>query len=108
MTIVGEDGINLSGGQKQLIAFVRAIYNPFKILILDEMTSSMDRTMEAHINRILKTISKYRIVIFVTHKLHTVKNMSDRIYIVEDGKATVKGSHTELMRTQNFYSEYWN
>jgi ATP-binding cassette subfamily B protein len=107
MTIVGEEGINLSGGQRQLLAFARAIYRPFKILILDEMTAAMDRCTEKHICKILKLLSKDKIIIFITHRLNTVKELCERIYLIENGHIEVSGTHDELMTTNNFYSDFW-
>ncbi|MDR2065388.1 MAG: peptidase domain-containing ABC transporter [Prevotellaceae bacterium] len=107
MTIVGEEGINLSGGQRQLIAFARAIYKPFKVLILDEITAAMDRRTEEHLCEILKLLSKNKIIIFITHRLNTVKKLCDRIYLIENGHVSVSGTHDELMKTDNFYSDFW-
>ncbi|MDR0604157.1 MAG: peptidase domain-containing ABC transporter [Bacteroidales bacterium] len=107
MTLVGEEGINLSGGQKQLIAFARAIYKPFKILMLDEMTAAMDRHTEQHICKILKLLSKDKIIIFITHRLNTVKELCDKIYLIDNGHIEMSGTHDELMKTNNFYSDFW-
>lgn len=106
-TLVGEEGINLSGGQKQLIAFARALYKPGKIFILDEMTAAMDRRTEKHICRILTKLKKGHIIVFITHRLETAKLLSDKIIVMENGHITAKGSHDELMMSDNFYSEYW-
>lgn len=106
-TLVGEEGINLSGGQKQLIAFARALYKPGKIFILDEMTAAMDRRTEKHICRILTKLKKDHIIVFITHRLETAKLLSDKIIVMENGHITAKGSHDELMMSDNFYSEYW-
>lgn len=106
-TLVGEEGINLSGGQKQLIAFVRTIYKPGRIFILDEMTAAMDRRTEKHICKILSELKKDHIIIFVTHRLETAKLLSDKIIVMENGHITAQGSHDELMMSDNFYSEYW-
>ena len=106
-TLVGEEGINLSGGQKQLIAFARALYKPGKIFILDEMTAAMDRRTEKHICHILAELKKDHIIVFVTHRLETAKLLSDKIIVMENGHITAKGSHDELMMSDNFYSEYW-
>lgn len=106
-TLVGEEGINLSGGQKQLIAFARALYKPGRIFILDEMTAAMDRRTEKHICRILTELKKDHIIVFVTHRLETAKLLSDKIIVMENGHITAKGSHDELMMSDNFYSEYW-
>lgn len=79
MTIVGEEGINLSGGQKQLIAFARALYHePSEILLLDEMTSSMDRETERFVCNILDTLRNLFITVFVTHRLETAKKLACR------------------------------
>jgi ATP-binding cassette subfamily B protein len=107
MTIVGEEGINLSGGQRQLIAFARAIYKPFKILMLDEMTAAMDRRTEEHICKVLKLLSKDKIIIFITHRLNTVKELCERIYLIENGHIDISGTHDELMQSDNFYSDFW-
>ena len=106
-TLVGEEGINLSGGQKQLIAFARALYRPGRIFLLDEITAAMDRRTEKHICGILSELKKEHIVIFVTHRLETAKLLSDQIVVMENGKITATGTHDSLMLTDNFYSEYW-
>lgn len=106
-TLVGEEGINLSGGQAQLIAFARALYKPSKILILDEMTAAMDRRTEKHICKLLDELRKNHIIIFVTHRLEIARLLSDQIVVMENGAIRVRGSHEELMKSDNFYSEYW-
>lgn len=106
-TLVGEEGINLSGGQKQLIAFARALYRPGKIFLLDEITAAMDRRTEKHICNILKELKKDHIVVFITHRLETARLLSDHIVVMENGRITAAGTHESLMNTENFYSEYW-
>ncbi|MBR5959301.1 MAG: peptidase domain-containing ABC transporter [Salinivirgaceae bacterium] len=108
MTIVGEEGINLSGGQKQLLAFARALYNPSQILILDEMTAAMDRITENFICNLLQTLKHDKIIIFVTHRLHTAKLISDNIVVMGNGKVECQGTHSQLMETDNFYSQFWH
>ena len=106
-TLVGEEGINLSGGQKQLIAFARALYKGGRILILDEMTASMDRRTEKHICDLLDALRKEHIIVFITHRLETARRLGDNIVVMESGHITAQGSHKELMKSDNFYSEYW-
>lgn len=106
-TLVGEEGINLSGGQAQLVSFARALYRPSKILILDEMTAAMDRRTEKHICKLLEDLRKDHIVIFVTHRLETARLLSDRIVVMENGHICAQGTHEQLLQSDNFYSEYW-
>ncbi len=106
-TLVGEEGINLSGGQKQIIAFARALYKPCKVLILDEMTAAMDRKTEKRICDLLGQLKKDHIIIFVTHRLETVRTIADNIVVMESGRVMAQGSHSELMESDNFYSGYW-
>lgn len=106
-TLVGEEGINLSGGQKQIIAFARALYKPCKVLILDEMTAAMDRKAEKRICDLLGQLKKDHIIIFVTHRLETVRTIADNIVVMESGRVMAQGSHSELMESDNFYSGYW-
>ncbi len=107
MTLVGEEGIKLSGGQKQIIAMARALFRTKPILVLDEITSAMDRNTEAFICNLLLRIKKDRIIVFVSHRLETVKKIGDKIVVLEDGKVDSQGSHQELMKSENFYSTYW-
>lgn len=106
-TLVGEEGINLSGGQRQLIAFARALYKPGKILILDEMTAAMDRRTEKHICKVLDSLRADHIIIFITHRLETARQLGDNIVVMENGHISAQGTHTQLMQYDNFYSEYW-
>ena len=105
---MGEEGINLSGGQKQLVAFARALYRSSKVLVLDEMTASMDRKTERFICKLLNEIKKDHIIVFVTHRLETARLISDKIVVFEKGEVAAVGNHSDLMKTDNFYSEHWN
>lgn len=107
MTIVGEDGIDLSGGQRQIIALARALYHRPQLLILDEATASMDRETELFVLRLLSRLKREMGIIFITHRLHVLKSFCDRICILENGMITHQGSHEELLITENLYSRYW-
>ena len=107
-TIVGEGGINLSGGQKQLVAIARALYHNPRFLILDEATSAMDRETENFILKVLMKLQKGIAIIFITHKLHILKSFCNKIYIIENGKCIIEGNHGILMKSNNLYSQYWS
>ena len=107
MTLVGEEGINLSGGQKQMIALARALYHKPQLLILDEATAAMDRNSEQFVLHLLLKLKKEMGIIFITHRLHVLKFFCDRIYILENGMITSKGNHQQLLQTENLYSNYW-
>ncbi len=106
-TILGEEGINLSGGQKQIIALARALYKKPKLLILDEATASMDRKTEDFTMQLVQKIKQNCIVLFISHRLHTLKNTADYIYVLEDKTIKTQGTHQKLMESPNFYSDFW-
>lgn len=106
-TIVGEEGINLSGGQKQIIAFARVLFKKPQFLILDEATSAMDRNTEKFSMELLDKIKPQCAIFFISHRLNTLKNIADEIYVLEDKTITHFGNHEQLLQTINFYSEYW-
>jgi len=106
-TIIGEEGINLSGGQKQLIALMRLILKNPELLILDEPTSAMDRELEIFTLNLLNTIKHEKIIIFISHRLHLLKKYANRILLLENGIIRHHGSHEQLLKTNNLYSEYY-
>jgi ATP-binding cassette subfamily B protein len=108
MTLVGEEGINLSGGQKQMIALARALYHKPQLLILDEATAAMDRQSEQFVLQLLQHLKNEMGIIFITHRLHVLKSFCDRIYILEIGTIINHGNHTQLLASKNLYSNYWN
>ena len=107
MTLVGEEGINLSGGQKQIIALARALYHKPQLLILDEATAAMDRDSEQFVLKLLMQLKKDMAIVFITHRLHVLKSFCDRIYIIENGTITNSGTHQSLLQQGNLYSKYW-
>lgn len=106
-TILGEEGINLSGGQKQIIALARALYKRPQFLILDEATAAMDRNTEQFTINLLQKVKKDCAIFFISHRLNMLKNIADSIYILENKTISACGNHQKLMETDNFYSEYW-
>lgn len=103
-TLLGEEGLNLSGGQKQLVALVRALYQNPQLLLLDEPTAAMDRNMEEFVLNLLQKLSIQMGIILVTHRPKPA-NRADRIYVIENGKLITDGTPQELRLTQNLFSE---
>jgi ATP-binding cassette subfamily B protein len=89
MTIVGEEGINLSGGQKQLIALARALYKNPEIVLLDEPTASMDKKTEHFVMDLLQKIKMEKMILLVSHR-ESIELFADRIFVLEDGKTYEK------------------
>ena len=106
-TILGEEGINLSGGQKQVIALMRALYKKPKVLLLDEFTSAMDRKTEQFVLNLLNKLKSELTIIFISHRLHSLPKIADLIYVLENGIISDFGNHEKLMKSKNFYSEFW-
>jgi len=106
-TIIGEEGINLSGGQKQVIALMRALYKKPKLLLLDEFTSAMDRKTEKFVLGLLNKLKSELTIIFISHRIHSLQKIADRIYVLENGIITDFGNHKKLMESNNYYSEFW-
>ncbi|WP_343702537.1 peptidase domain-containing ABC transporter [Chitinophaga sp.] len=106
-SLAGEGGISLSGGQQQMIALARTLYRRPQFLVLDEATAAMDRQAETFVLELLMRLKKEMAVIFITHRLHVLKHIADRIYVLGGQTVTAAGSHAELLATDNLYSAYW-
>ncbi|MDS0253120.1 ABC transporter ATP-binding protein [Haloarcula argentinensis] len=105
-TVLGDDGVKLSGGQRQRVALARALLTDAEVLVLDEATSDLDSNLERQIHRTVKTLDGDKTVIAIAHRLSTVSN-ADRIYTVEDGRVTERGSHAELLDDDGTYAELY-
>ena len=106
-TLVGEDGVKLSGGQKQVIAYLRSLINEPDILLIDEGTSGMDKDTEDLILRMLISLKGKLGILLVTHRINLIKKICDRIYILEDRTIKESGTHYELISSENIYKRYW-
>ena len=102
-TQIGERGVKLSGGQKQLLALARAVLRRPKILLLDEATSAMDSETEARVWRALDSLLPGCTVILAAHRLATVQS-ADRIFVLKEGRLVEEGTHEELVRKGGEYS----
>ncbi len=105
-TNVGERGVRLSMGQRQLISFARALLADPRILILDEATSSVDAYTELLIQNAMKKLLEHRTTIIIAHRLSTVRS-ADKIVVIDDGKIVDTGTHEELMRHKGLYRKLY-
>ncbi|MBQ9790721.1 MAG: ABC transporter ATP-binding protein [Clostridia bacterium] len=99
---IGENGIQLSGGQKQRLAIARSLLKNAKIIVFDEATSALDNENQAKIKNIMKNLSKDHTIIMIAHRLSTVID-SDNIIFIKDGVISAQGTHDELMQTCEDY-----
>lgn len=106
-TIIKEDNMILSQGQKQLITIARIIASNPKFLILDEATSGVDTRTELRLQKAIANITARRTSFVIAHRLSTIKN-ADLILVLKDGKIIEQGNHEELMKKEGFYSELYN
>jgi len=106
MTLVGEEGINLSGGQNQLLAYIRVLLNKPDILLIDEGTSNMDVRTESLIIDLLSRLKDEMGIVMITHRLNLVKKLSDSIYVFNERSLTNMGKHDDLMKSDNFYKNF--
>jgi len=104
--VVGERGVTLSAGQRQLIAFLRVYVRNPKILILDEATSSIDSATEELLQKALSKLSQNRTTIVIAHRLSTIVK-ADKILHLKDGKVLEEGTHNELMQKSGSYAKMY-
>lgn len=100
--IIGERGVNLSAGQRQLICMARALVLGTKILILDEATSSMDTHTEELVENALQILSEDRTILIIAHRLSSV-SQADQIFFIEQGQIAEQGTHAELIKKHGKY-----
>lgn len=105
-TQLRERGTNLSGGQKQLLAFARAAIRNPSILVLDEATASLDVGTEALIQQALERLMEERTAIIIAHRLSTIRNV-DRILVLKRGQLIESGSHDELLQQEGLYASLY-
>lgn len=106
-TLLTSGGMNLSQGQRQLIAIARAILEDPDILILDEATSSVDTMTEVHIQKGLTNLMDGRTSFVIAHRLKTIEN-ADQILVIKDGSILEQGNHETLMVHNGFYATLQN
>jgi ATP-binding cassette subfamily B protein len=106
-TVLSDNGVNISKGQKQLLTIARAMLLDSKMLILDEATSNVDTQTERRIQQAMLKLMKNRTCFVIAHRLSTIQN-ADLILVVRDGNIVEQGTHRELMRRGGFYYELYH
>ena len=101
-TVLSDDGVNISKGQKQLITIARAFLSKAPILILDEATSNVDSRTEIQIQNAMTALMENKTCFIIAHRLSTIQN-ADTILVVKDGTIIEQGNHNELIEKHGFY-----
>lgn len=105
-TVIGENGVRLSGGEKQRLSIARAMMKKSSIILLDEATSSLDTETESKIQEALKILTKNKTTIVIAHRLSTILN-SNNIYVIDSGKVIDNGKHEDLMNKSSLYRSFY-
>ena len=105
-TLIGENGVRLSGGEKQRLSIARAMMKQSSIILLDEATSSLDTETEFKIQEALKILTKNKTTIVIAHRLSTILN-SNNIYVIDSGKVIDSGIHKDLLSKSETYKSFY-
>ena len=105
-TIIGENGVKLSGGEKQRLSIARALLKNSKIILLDEATSSLDSETEEKVQKAIEELTKNKTTIVIAHRLSTILN-SERIYVIDQGSVESSGKHDDLIKNSILYKNFY-
>ena len=105
-TIIGENGVRLSGGEKQRLSIARAFLKNSKIILLDEATSSLDSATEDKIQKALSTLTENKTSIIIAHRLSTVLN-ANKIFVIDGGLVVASGNHEGLLASSEIYKNFY-
>jgi subfamily B ATP-binding cassette protein MsbA len=106
-TLIGENGVRLSGGEKQRISIARAILKNAPIILLDEATSSLDADTEHKIQKAIMYLTKNKTTIIIAHRLSTILR-ANKIFIVNQGEVVAEGNHDYLLKNSKIYKNFYN
>ena len=105
-TVIGENGVKLSGGEKQRLSIARAILKKTKIILLDEATSSLDAETESKIQKAINHLTKDKTSLIIAHRLSTILN-SDKIFVLDQGQVIDQGNHDDLIKKSIIYKNFY-
>ena len=105
-TLIGENGLRLSGGEKQRLSIARAMLKKSKIILLDEATSSLDSETENKIQRAIQILTENKTAVVIAHRLSTILN-SDKIYVIDNGEVEKSGDHDYLLKNSTKYKNFY-
>ena len=105
-TIIGENGLRLSGGEKQRLSIARAMIKKSSIILLDEATSSLDAETESKIQEAINFLTENRTTLVIAHRLSTILK-SDKIYVIDNGLVVGDGNHNELLKNSEIYKNFY-
>ena len=105
-TVIGENGIRLSGGEKQRISIARAMLKKSPIILLDEATSSLDAETESKIQNAMEILTKNKTTLVIAHRLSTILN-ANKIFVIDKGKISDSGTHAELIESSKIYKNFY-
>ena len=105
-TVIGENGIRLSGGEKQRLSIARAMLKKSKIILLDEATSSLDSETESKIQKAISTLTTGKTTLVIAHRLSTIVN-SNIIYVIDRGEVVASGNHNKLLQSSKIYKNFY-
>ena len=105
-TIIGENGVRLSGGEKQRLSIARAMLKKSSIILLDEATSSLDSDTEAKIQNAITLLTKNKTTVVIAHRLSTILN-AHMIYVIKEGEIITNGTHETLLKESEIYKNFY-
>ena len=105
-TIIGENGVRLSGGEKQRISIARAMLKKTPIILLDEATSSLDADTESKIQKAMEVLTENKTTVVIAHRLSTIIN-AHKIFVIKEGSIVADGTHKSLIESSNIYKSFY-